>query len=476
GTITEEGLLVYKAGNGLIYVKRKKAISLGNVTSRVALVPRGGKFHQLEKEIQVPYHWLPKKWISFCQSLRNTNHVKDSELASLFGKLKYEENLIVSIYETEKSKSLVSTTPLSTAFLTTSIVQDFQDRYHLMVGRGTRAVLMNDLEEEYQARALLAKSKRFFKKGTQRFSSTKATDQTECHKCGKKGYFVRDCWSKTSVPSYQSPFQPKLLHSSEHKPEPMHTKDFEAKYNKVKAKLALLSSSASAPRSSSGKNKSLIAETYDWVGEEVSSDDNEVTEVKALMALTDEERVSVGKESANNGEWVKISIQKHVNTKILKENQNLRLELKELTSITETWLNSSNKVNQCINEQIPTQKKKIMGIDQLTEDTSSFGSKDPIFVKSLADNPDMSITSSNIPKSSKTEDSTLPNHDTGESKSTFKAETLKGITINEPSLAPARGKSSSASKTNSAPASKLKNVKIEDDPPLAIVMKELVGN
>ncbi|GJS66975.1 hypothetical protein Tco_0681539 [Tanacetum coccineum] len=39
---------------------------------------------------------LPKKWLSFCQSLRNTNHVKDSELASLFGKLKYEENLSFS--------------------------------------------------------------------------------------------------------------------------------------------------------------------------------------------------------------------------------------------------------------------------------------------------------------------------------------------------------------------------------------------
>ncbi|GJY18478.1 hypothetical protein Tco_0389969, partial [Tanacetum coccineum] len=59
------------------------------------------------------------------------------------------------------------------------------------------------------------------------------------------------------------------------------------------------------------------------------------------------------------------------------------------------------------------------------------------------------------------------------SKSTFKVETLKGITINEPSSAPARGKSSSASKTNSAPAGKLKNVKMEDDPPLAIVIKEL---
>ncbi|GKA53096.1 retrovirus-related pol polyprotein from transposon TNT 1-94 [Tanacetum coccineum] len=454
----------------------------------------------------------------------------------------------------------VPATPLSTAFFSTSIVQDSQDSPDDEKDTRSSQEYMNDLEEEYQARALLAKSKRFFKKGTQRFSSAKATDQTECHKCGKKGHFARDCWSKTSVPSYQSPFQPKLLHSSEHKPEPRHTKDFEAKYNKVKAKLALLSSSASAPSSSSGKNKGLIAESYDWDEEEVSSDDNEVPEVIALMALADEERVSVSKESARNGKWIKISMKKvhtlleikdnddrksfldylcidlnyveeqrynlmskhknhvqeeqllvlkqakldlftiqHVNTEILKENQNLRNELKELTFITESWLNSSNKVNQCISEQIPTQKKKILGIDQLTEDTSSSGLKDPVFVKSSVDNSEVLITGSNKPKLSEAEDSTLSNHDTGKQplpplkkltgaepvsgpktiksilklKSTFRAETLKGITINEPSSAPARGnKSSSVSKTNSALVGKLKNMKI-DDPPLAIVMKEL---
>ncbi|GKE58622.1 hypothetical protein Tco_1497807, partial [Tanacetum coccineum] len=60
------------------------------------------------------------------------------------------------------------------------------------------------------------------------------------------------------------------------------------------------------------------------------------------------------------------------------------------------------------------------------------------------------------------------------SKSTLKGEALKGLIINEPSSAPAKGnKSSSASKVHSAPAGKLKSVKIEDDPSLAIVMKEL---
>ncbi|GKB84119.1 retrovirus-related pol polyprotein from transposon TNT 1-94 [Tanacetum coccineum] len=410
------------------------------------------------------------------------------------------------------------------------ILEDFQDSPDDEEDTRISHEYLNDLEEEYQEKALLSKSKRFFKKGTQRFSNAKATDQTECHKCGKKGHFARDCWSKTLVPSYQSPFQPKLLLSFENKPKMRNTKDFEAKYNKVKAKLALLSSSASAPSSFSSKNKCLIVESYDWDEEEVSSVDEEETEVKALMELTDEERISICKESARNGEWTKITIKKHVNTEIVKENQNLRLELKELTSITETWLNSSNKVNQCINEQIPTQKKKILGIGQLTEDTFSCGLKDLVFVKYLADNSDMSITSSNLHKSTEAKDYTLPNHDTDEVpsnksqrnttdpsvvvsdssasdydsadessvcstpllplkkldgaepgsrpktvksilklKSTFKAETLKYIILNEPSSAPARGnKSSLVSKTNSAPAGKLKNVKVEYYPPLAM--------
>ncbi|GJY98360.1 hypothetical protein Tco_0515270 [Tanacetum coccineum] len=140
---------------------------------------------------------LPKKWLAFCQSLRNKNHVKESEFASLFDSPDDEE-------DTRSSQEYT-----------------------------------NDLEEEYQARDLLAKSK-------------------------------RDYLSKTLVPSYQSPFQPKLLHSSEHKHE--------------------LSSSL-------GKNKGLITKTYDWDEEEVSSDDNKV---KACMALTDEERVSVSKESVRN--------------------------------------------------------------------------------------------------------------------------------------------------------------------------------
>ncbi|GJV06544.1 hypothetical protein Tco_1344200 [Tanacetum coccineum] len=195
----------------------------------------------------------------------------------------------------------------------------------------------------------------------------------------------------------------------------------------------------------------------------------------------------------------------YVNTEILKENKNLRTELKELTAITKTWLNSFNKA------------------------------KDLVFVKSSADDTKVSIPSVERPRLSESKGFILPNYDSGRilpaesqrnitnpsvavtdlsatnydsadessgcstplpplkkldgaepisgpktiklilrSKSTFKAETLKGVITNEPSSAPAKGnKSSLTSKVNSAPAGKLKSVKIKDDPPLAIVMKEL---
>nr|GEW42190.1 uncharacterized mitochondrial protein AtMg00810-like [Tanacetum cinerariifolium] len=258
------------------------------------------------------------------------------------------------IHETDKEKTLVFATLLTTAFLCTSIVQYFQDSPNNKEDKRSSQEYMNDLEEEYQARAFLAKSKRFLKRG-------------------------------------------------------------------------------------------LIAETYEWDEEEVSSDENEAIEVKALMALANEERVIVSKENASNGELVKISIQK------------------------------------CISEQIPTQKKKILGIDQLTEETSNSGLKDLVFVKSSGDNSEVSITGSNKPNLSEAEDSTLSKHDTSNVPSNESQRNINdhSVIVSDSSATDydsadeSGNKSSSASKTNSALAGKLKNVKMEDDPPLAIVMKEL---
>ncbi|GJT18055.1 retrovirus-related pol polyprotein from transposon TNT 1-94 [Tanacetum coccineum] len=417
--------------------------------------------------------------------------------------------------------------PLSGSPTPSSDPVDFQDSPDDEEDTRSSHEYLNDLEEEYQARALLAKSKRFFKKGTQS--------------------------------------------SPQHKPELRPTKDFEAKYNKVKAKLALLSSSASASKASTDfqdspddeedtrssheylndleeeyQARALLAKSKRFFKkgtqrfssakatdqtechkygkkdeEEVSLDDNEMVEVKVFMALPEDNDV-VSKEGARNSEWVKISMRKllvlkqakldfitmhHVNTEILKENKNLSTELKELTVITKTWLNSSNKVNKCIIEQIPSQKKRILGVDQLTEDPSNSGQKDLVFVKSLVDDTKVSIPGVERPWLFKAEGFILPNHDTGrilpaESQrntndpsvavTDFSATDydyvdessvcstllppLKKLDGAEPISGPKTIKSilsSSVSKVNSAHAGKLKSVKIEDDPPLAIVIKEL---
>ncbi|GKF92812.1 hypothetical protein Tco_0279531, partial [Tanacetum coccineum] len=77
------------------------------------------------------------------------------------------------------------------------------------------------------------------------------------------------------------------------------TKDFEAKYNKFKAKPALLSLSTSASKAATVKNKGLIAKAYEWDEEEVSLDDNEMVEVKVFIALA-EENDAVSKEGTRN--------------------------------------------------------------------------------------------------------------------------------------------------------------------------------
>ncbi|GKB52032.1 retrovirus-related pol polyprotein from transposon TNT 1-94 [Tanacetum coccineum] len=337
--------------------------------------------------------------------------------------------------------------------------------------------------------ALLAKSKRFFKKRSQRLSSAKATKDTQCHKCGRNGHFARDCFSKTSVPSFPSPNQNHTQHrlssSSLHKTK---SKDFKAKYNKVKAKLALLSPDASASKSILVKNKGLIAETSEWDEKDVSCDDNEVMEVKALMALAEEESVPVYKECARDREWVQISIRKHPSTEILKENKNLRKELNGLKSTTKTWLNSSKQVNQYISEQIPAQKKRIMGVGQLTEDPSSSGLKDLVFIKSSVDNTKASIPCVERPWLSEVEvaviDSSETEYDSADESSvcsTFfslleklgDAKSVSGPKAVKKTLMSISTFKARALKFNSAPAENSKNVKSTDYLHLATVIKEL---
>ncbi|GJY32139.1 hypothetical protein Tco_0415634 [Tanacetum coccineum] len=175
--------------------------------------------------------------------LRNANHTQTLDLADIYERFVYEDNLNQRRYSNTK-KTLVTTplsTPISTAFFSNNVIQDFQENSDDEVDERSSEEYLRDLDIEYHERALLANSKCFIKRRNN-FSGQKANENTECYKCGNKG---------------------------------------------------------------------LVAETFDWDEEEVF-DKEEVTQVKVLMALADDE-LTVGKRHARNGEWVDITIIK-VNT------------------------------------------------------------------------------------------------------------------------------------------------------------------
>ncbi|GJT92666.1 retrovirus-related pol polyprotein from transposon TNT 1-94 [Tanacetum coccineum] len=148
-------------------------------------------------EIKVGFvNSLPEKWLTFSQGLRNANHTQTLDLADIYG-----------------------STAISTVFFSNNVIQDFQENSDDEVDKRSSEEYLRDLDIEYQERALLANSKRFIKRRNN-FSGQKANENTECYKCGNKGHFARDYFSKTSKPSYKSPvniyssvskgFQPKF--------------------------------------------------------------------------------------------------------------------------------------------------------------------------------------------------------------------------------------------------------------------------
>ncbi|GJR00650.1 retrovirus-related pol polyprotein from transposon TNT 1-94 [Tanacetum coccineum] len=308
---------------------------------------------------------LLEKWLTFSQGLRNANHTHTLDLADIYRRFDFQENSDDEVDERSKEK--------------------------------------------------------------------KANENTECYKCGKNGHFARDCFSKTSEPSYKSPvnnyssvskgFQPKFtakhiqsfLNSSS-QANPKFQKDYKTEYKKMKAKLVLLEASPSSPQNPKTfqpKNKGLVVETFDWDEEEVS-DNEEVTQVKVLMALADDELI-VGKSHARIDEWVDITIRK-VNTLLsMDEEADWQNYLKyiniDLKFVEEQRLNLLSKYNKIVfelnkcrdellilkqakldavtfqiqntehtNEKIPHQKKKVLGGELFTESSSKMNENENLFV------------------------------------------------------------------------------------------------
>ncbi|GJY31359.1 hypothetical protein Tco_0414854 [Tanacetum coccineum] len=134
------------------------------------------------------------------------------------------------------------------------------------------------------------------------------------------------------------------------------TKDYKTEYKKIKAKLVLLEdnfTTSQPSNTSQPKKKGIVAETFDWDKEEVSDVDEDVTQVKVLMALTDDE-LSVGKNHARNGEWIDITMRKINILLSMDEDADWKNYLKyinvDLKFVEEHRLNLLSKYNKIVFE------------------------------------------------------------------------------------------------------------------------------
>nr|GEZ69503.1 retrovirus-related Pol polyprotein from transposon TNT 1-94 [Tanacetum cinerariifolium] len=215
---------------------------------------------------------LPKKWPSFSQGLRNENHTQTLDLVDIYGRFVYEDNLISKRYYDTK-KALITTpsdSSISTTFFSNNIMQDFQENSDDEADERSCEEYLRDLELKFHERALLANSKRFIKR-----------KQILCKKQMRTLNVINVVKSQG---------------------EPKVQKDYKAEYTKMKVKLTLLEASPLTSQSSKSfqsKNKGLVAKMFNWDEEEVSYDEEE-TQVKVLIDLTDDE-LSVGKNHAHNG-------------------------------------------------------------------------------------------------------------------------------------------------------------------------------
>ncbi|GJW30968.1 hypothetical protein Tco_0047843, partial [Tanacetum coccineum] len=189
---------------------------------------------------------LPRKWLRMNQTQRTNNSIKNDSLDTLYRKYNYEEGLIDQIHESETQRFTIQ--PLSSKALISN--NHFQDSdSDVEEDQRTSNEFMADLNAEYHERALV---------------------------------------------------------------------DYKGKYKGLKVEIVVLTKridDMTKGKSEKGKKekekseKGLIAESFDWDDESVSSDDEGSTKSRAFMAITEDE-LSVGKADARSCQWVDITIKK----------------------------------------------------------------------------------------------------------------------------------------------------------------------
>nr|GFA49573.1 hypothetical protein [Tanacetum cinerariifolium] len=157
----------------------------------------------------------------------------------------------------------------------------------------------------------------------------------------------------------------------------------------------------------------------------MSSNDNEITEVKVLMALADDEKVVISKQSAKNAEDIKVSIP-GVEGPWLSEVKGFVLPNLDIGIILPT------------ESQVNTTDPPVAITDS---SVTEYDSADESLVCNTPLHPLEKFNGAEPVSGPKTIKSIL------KSNSTFKVEALKGVAINELSSAPAKAKASASKLT-----------------------------
>ncbi|GJX73976.1 retrovirus-related pol polyprotein from transposon TNT 1-94 [Tanacetum coccineum] len=261
-----------------------------------------------------------------------------------------------------------------------------------------------DLNAEFHDRALLANQKRYYTRSGRVGSAKKPIDKTKetCFACGKLGHFQKDCSStKTSTPSYPSSHKsyskPKFQSTStpqNNQSISNHQKDYKWKYKGLKADIATFTKKIDSL--SKGKSeKGLVAESFNWDEESVSSEDEGVTKVKAFMAIAEEE-LSIRKNDARSEDH-----RKKLLNKFNSLNQELSSCKSELTDLKNTKALNCSLQNEIIrlNLENESQRDEIFDLKR-GKKKDTIVSKEVLFSKA-AESP--SKTAPEITSNSKSE-------------------------------------------------------------------------